>query len=106
MIESPLVNPFRLCELTFIVFLFSTQQMPKFDMKFYDKGGFQDEMTRSEAARTLGVGLSSPPDRVKDAHRRLMKILHPDNNGSSYLSTKVNEAKDMLLKKKKTGTRA
>eukprot|EP00038_Savillea_parva_P003080 m.120753 g.120753 ORF g.120753 m.120753 type:complete len:144 (+) comp11065_c1_seq3:185-616(+) len=80
--------------------------LPKFDMKFYDKGGFQAEMTRSEAARTLGVGLSSPPERVQAAHRRLMKILHPDGNGSAYLSTKVNEAKDILLKKRKTGTRA
>lgn len=75
-------------------------------MKFYDKGGFQAEMSRSEAARTLGIGLSSPPERVQAAHRRLMKILHPDSNGSEYLSTKVNEAKDILLKKKKTGTKA
>mmetsp|Transcript_10449 Transcript_10449/g.26834 ORF Transcript_10449/g.26834 Transcript_10449/m.26834 type:complete len:146 (-) Transcript_10449:150-587(-) len=78
--------------------------LPNMNMKFYDKGGFQAEMTRPEAARTLGVGLSSPPDRIQKAHRRLMKILHPDGNGSAYLSMKVNEAKDILLKKRKTGT--
>ena len=61
-------------------------------------------MTRSEAARTLGVGLSSPPHRIQMAHRRLMKIVHPDKgegHGSLYLSMKVNEAKDVLTKKKK-----
>eukprot|EP00038_Savillea_parva_P003077 m.120730 g.120730 ORF g.120730 m.120730 type:complete len:76 (+) comp11065_c1_seq1:548-775(+) len=32
--------------------------------------------------------------------------VNQDGNGSAYLSTKVNEAKDILLKKRKTGTRA
>ena len=55
-------------------------------MKFYDKGGFKAEMDRVEAARTLGVGASAPPARIQAAHRRLMKILHPDGNGSACVS--------------------
>lgn len=55
-------------------------------MKMYDKGGFQAEMDKYEASRTLGVGTSSPPERIQAAHRRLMKILHPDGNGSACVA--------------------
>ncbi len=63
------------------------------------QGGFQPEMTRTEAARILGLRESSAEERVKDAHRRLMIANHPDGGGSSFIAAKVNEAKDMLLGK-------
>lgn len=66
--------------------------------QFY-KGGFQQEMTRREAAQILGVRESAAEERVKDAHRKLMIANHPDSGGSGYIATKVNEAKDMLLGK-------
>eukprot|EP00041_Stephanoeca_diplocostata_P038187 m.1485077 g.1485077 ORF g.1485077 m.1485077 type:complete len:91 (-) comp25180_c0_seq4:6430-6702(-) len=78
------------------------RKQPKFDFKVYDKGGFKDEMNKQEAARILGVGLSSPVSRIKDAHRRLMLSgIHPDKGGSAYMTTKINEAKDLLVKSKK-----
>jgi DnaJ family protein C protein 19 len=70
-----------------------------FAKKYYD-GGFEEKMTKREAALILGVRESSPPERVKDAHRKIMQINHPDKGGSAYLTAKVNEAKDLLLKGK------
>eukprot|EP00598_Pedospumella_elongata_P012198 CAMPEP_0185006454 /NCGR_PEP_ID=MMETSP1098-20130426/84649_1 /TAXON_ID=89044 /ORGANISM="Spumella elongata, Strain CCAP 955/1" /LENGTH=153 /DNA_ID=CAMNT_0027534621 /DNA_START=231 /DNA_END=692 /DNA_ORIENTATION=+ len=70
-----------------------------FAKNFYD-GGFEDKMTKREAALILGVRENATPERIKDAHRRIMQINHPDKGGSAYLTAKVNEAKDMLIKGK------
>lgn len=67
--------------------------------KYYE-GGFEDTMTKREAALILGVRESSSPARVKDAHRRLLILNHPDTGGSTYLAGKLNEAKELLLKGK------
>lgn len=60
-------------------------------------------MTRREAALILGLRESAPTERVREAHRRIMIANHPDAGGSSYLATKVNEAKELLLGKAKRG---
>jgi len=63
----------------------------------YSSHGFQHKMTRDEAVLVLGLERNSPRERVKNAHRDLMLINHPDRGGSTYLSSKINEAKDMLM---------
>ncbi|CAK8544940.1 unnamed protein product [Lathyrus oleraceus] len=68
--------------------------------KFYE-GGFQPTMTRREAALILGVRQTTPTDKIKEAHRRVMVANHPDAGGSHYLASKINEAKDMMLGKSK-----
>jgi DnaJ family protein C protein 19 len=67
--------------------------------KYYE-GGFEDTMTKREAALILGVRESSSPQRIKDAHRKLLILNHPDTGGSTYISGKINEAKELLLKGK------
>ena len=64
---------------------------------FYE-GGFEDKMDRSEAARILGVRESASVKRIKAAHRRILMLNHPDTGGSTFIASKINEAKEMLLK--------
>ncbi|KAL7554228.1 hypothetical protein ACHAWF_017641 [Thalassiosira exigua] len=68
--------------------------------KYYE-GGFEDQMTRKEAALILGVRESSAAKRIKEAHRKLLILNHPDTGGSTYISGKINEAKELLLKGRK-----
>lgn len=67
--------------------------------KYYE-GGFEDSMTRREAALILGVRESSSAARIKEAHRKLLILNHPDTGGSTYMAGKINEAKEMLMKGK------
>ncbi|EYU42589.1 hypothetical protein ABFS83_14G115600 [Erythranthe nasuta] len=73
--------------------------------KFYE-GGFQQTMTRREAALILGVRESTPQDKVREAHRRVMVANHPDAGGSHYLASKINEAKDIMMGKSKSSDSA
>mmetsp|Transcript_7370 Transcript_7370/g.11231 ORF Transcript_7370/g.11231 Transcript_7370/m.11231 type:complete len:295 (+) Transcript_7370:59-943(+) len=68
--------------------------------KYYE-GGFEEQMTRKEAALILGVRESSTAKRIKEAHRKLLILNHPDTGGSTYVAGKINEAKELLLKGKK-----
>ena len=65
--------------------------------------GFESPMTRPEAKKILNMKEMNPSkDSIREAHRKLLVANHPDKGGSTFIATKINEAKEVLLGKKGT----
>jgi len=56
-------------------------------------------MAPEEAYQVLGLPQGAGAEDVARAHRSLMKKLHPDHGGSTNLAARVNQAKDVLLRR-------
>ncbi|HEY8579745.1 MAG TPA: DnaJ domain-containing protein [Beijerinckiaceae bacterium] len=56
-------------------------------------------MSEDEAYEVLGLQKDATRDDIARAHRALMKKLHPDHGGTTSLAARVNEAKDVLMRR-------
>ncbi len=79
---------------------FFKKPQPGINGKAFYKGGFGQKMSAKEALQILNLRESTLSKlKLKENHRRIMLLNHPDKGGSPYLATKINEAKDFLEKR-------
>ena len=56
------------------------------------------DMTVEEAYDVLGLQPDADTAAVREAWRRLIKPFHTDQGGTDYLASKINRARDVLLR--------
>lgn len=56
-------------------------------------------MTEAEAWQVLGLQPGAADEEITKAHKKLIQKLHPDRGGNDYLAARINQAKDLLLKR-------
>ncbi|CAB1328790.1 unnamed protein product, partial [Coregonus sp. 'balchen'] len=73
---------------------------------YHYKGGFDQKMTKREASLILGISPTSTKSKVRDAHRRIMVLNHPDKEeytrrtqtlASCLTKTPSTERKEFIL---------
>ncbi|CCE72569.1 Piso0_000153 [Millerozyma farinosa CBS 7064] len=98
--NHPWLTGFGAIGLAYFAAGFTKRKQPGINGKAFIKGGFGAKMTTKEALQILNLKESTlTKSKLKEQHRRLMLANHPDKGGSSFLATKVNEAKDFLEKR-------
>ena len=71
-----------------------------------DEEDEDERMSRGEALEVLGLEPGAEEAEIRAAHKRLLRLVHPDRGGSAYLARRVYAARDTLLAHpRKTRTR-
>lgn len=78
---------------------FGPQILKVFKKAFRIREALPPKMDKKEAREVLGLDEKAKDKDVQDAYRRLIAKNHPDHGGSTYMASKLNEARAVLLKK-------
>lgn len=62
-----------------------------------ERGPNSQDMSKREAYEILGLESGASQQEIHQAWRRLIKAVHPDHGGSSFLTKRINKAKEILL---------
>ncbi len=63
------------------------------------RGQAGKRMGRAEALAVLGLPVGASDSDVQAAWVRLMRVVHPDGGGTDDLASRVNQARDVLLRR-------
>ena len=63
----------------------------------YLRGPATRQQSVSRARKLLGVPASADHREIREAHRRLSAMVHPDRGGSKAEMQELNAARDLLL---------
>ena len=63
----------------------------------YLRGPTARQQSVSRARKRLGVTASADHKEIREAHRRLSAMAHPDRGGSKAQMQELNAARDLLL---------
>ncbi len=58
-------------------------------------------MSTEDAMQVLGLKPGATKAEIREAHLRLMRTAHPDSGGSDWLAARINQARDVLVGKRK-----
>lgn len=83
--------------LLFAIF-FGPQILRFFKKIFRIREALPPQMDEKEARDILGLGKKATEKDVQEAYRRMIAKNHPDQGGSAYMASKLNEAREVLLK--------
>ena len=98
--EHPWMTGFGVLGVVYFASGFVKSKQPGLNGKAFVRGAFGTKMSAKEALQILNLKESTlSKAKLKEQHRKLMMANHPDKGGSSFLATKVNEAKDFLEKR-------
>lgn len=60
----------------------------------------QATMSAKQAREILGVPEAATKKEINAAYKKLMAKNHPDTGGSTFLAAQINEAREVLIKKR------
>ena len=73
--------------------------MKKFSDSMGSSAKQNTEMNKKEALEILGLEGNPDPEEIVKAYKKLMAKVHPDNEDSKWMASKLNAAKEYLLNK-------
>ncbi|ODV97288.1 hypothetical protein PACTADRAFT_30670, partial [Pachysolen tannophilus NRRL Y-2460] len=98
--HHPYVTAIGVTTSLYLISGFFKKPQPGINGRAFYKNGFDPKMNASEALRILELRETNlTKKKLKETHRRIMLLNHPDKGGSPFLATKINEAKDFLEKR-------